>query len=810
MDGKKIFWALSCSLSLFTMSCSSSQYLVNSALSTFNEVNKESTTTVEKVKFAKVTIKIPGSKNSENKFSTKSSSASSNYFYQTEITEMELQVQPVGKSSQPLSFFQSYTTGNPIVFNVDVPYGLNNFILYAKDENGTIVDSLSGTFEVSADNTTFNIDVITTLEQQVINEYAKISTTPIKDRSKIRDFILYHTDYDPDNGHFYEVDPKIFNAKGLAEEIKKLNGNVPDENTPITEILNGSGTVDFTCTESGVTIWTTDLNGEKHSIFGTSGTLNNLTPGVWTISVSKPGFQTQNIKVEIKEGETTTLSVTLLPSDLISSGTSGDVTLTGGSGNTNVNVSSQGGLVKVAWNNEYRTFDESTLDYLFIGLASGNDTVNVQKGVNTPITVDAGDGVNLFTSNNFDETVYYGGSGNDYINLYNSNITSVTLGIVQPVTLFGGAGNDTINTYQSTDIDSLYIDGGSGNDYINLYNTNITSITVGLMQPAVIIGGTGDDKINAYYQNIDNQSLFADGEDGNDYINVFNSNTTSFTMPILPVTLFGGTGNDTLIGSNVNDYLIGGSENDLIKGNNGNDILNGDDGNDTIYYDSRYDTASGGAGTNTLIDLSGLPSPVTLTGGVLSISGTSGNDSLDFYLYPAFSSGSVYINGQNYEFDASSVTSVNINMGEGNDTLFGYSNTTTPITISGGLGNDYVWAGVLENGGTTTFLGGDGDDIFYGSTSPTLAGNSILKGEGGNDNLNAYKGNASLYGGDGTDYLIGHDDLSKNVLLDGSAGQDTLVSSNNNTNLQGVDTLIGNTTYKGANGNDYIQAKTLP
>jgi hypothetical protein len=75
----------------------------------------------------------------------------------------------------------------------------------------------------------------------------------------------------------------------------------------------------------------------------------------------------------------------------------------------------------------------------------------------------------------------------------------------------------------------------------------------------------------------------------------------------VPVTMRGGSGNDTLIGGGGPDKLIGGSGDDRLAGWRGDDILYGglgDDvllgglGNDLVRGGSGVDTTSGGQGVN--------------------------------------------------------------------------------------------------------------------------------------------------------------------------------------------------------------------
>ena len=96
-------------------------------------------------------------------------------------------------------------------------------------------------------------------------------------------------------------------------------------------------------------------------------------------------------------------------------------------------------------------------------------------------------------------------------------------------------------------------------------------------------------------------------------------------------------------------------------------------------------------------------------------------------------------------------------------TLLEGSNTAD-LTVTGGLGNDFITTG----SGNDTINGGNGGDI--------------LNGGGGNDTLNGGTGDDNLSGGTGDDVLSG--DEGRDTLY-GGAGEDTLIGNNTS------DTLIG-------------------
>jgi Ca2+-binding RTX toxin-like protein len=107
------------------------------------------------------------------------------------------------------------------------------------------------------------------------------------------------------------------------------------------------------------------------------------------------------------------------------------------------------------------------------------------------------------------------------------------------------------------------------------------------------------------------------------------------------------------------------------------------------------------------------------------------------------------------------VIGVNINGGDGNDTIFGGDGADR---IDGGAGDDLI----KGQGGNDTIFGSDGNDSIYGQ-----AGDDSIQGNNGDDRI---------LGGDGNDYLDGG---AGNDRLYGEAGTDTLLGgSGHNTLIQ--------------------------
>ncbi len=133
------------------------------------------------------------------------------------------------------------------------------------------------------------------------------------------------------------------------------------------------------------------------------------------------------------------------------------------------------------------------------------------------------------------------------------------------------SSSSLVNTTPAASVASIEVNATGGNDTIDLrQDAGEQKIT----RPVSIKGGTGDDTIWAGYGNDT-----VDGEAGKDTIEGLSGNDL----------LRGGDGNDTLRGGDGNDRLYGGNDNDNLAGGNGNDGLYGGNGADTIRGDSGAD-----------------------------------------------------------------------------------------------------------------------------------------------------------------------------------------------------------------------------
>ncbi len=418
----------------------------------------------------------------------------------------------------------------------------------------------------------------------------------------------------------------------------------------------------------------------------------------------------------------------------------------------------------------------------------GNDTLN-STGSNDSLSGDAGN--DSITSGLGDDTVS-GGDGNDTI-----------LGGAGVDSLSGGAGDDKIDA-QGGNNDR--VSGGLGNDTLGggigsgdiLFETSDVAL---LTLTSGALTGLGADSLSGF------EAAVLNGGASNNTLDA-----SGFTLG--PVTLSGGTGNDSLIGTAVND---------LLNGNQGNDSLTGGLGSDTL---------AGGDDGDMLIETTNANVTVTTTqvlGGISTDNYTSveamqltGGDAANKFDLTAFTGNSTLTGNA------------------GNDTLIGGSGNDI-LTDNGGddsfvgsAGNDVVYAGV----GRDTLVGGDGDDKLFGQGGS----GDILTGGTGNDTLDGGSGtdaivetgtagwvltNTSLVG-NGNDAIAsieqatlvagtGHDILDAStfggsVTMNGGAGNDTLIGTAFNDFLIGwtgndsINGGAGSDLLKGGLGNDTINA----
>ncbi|HTN74049.1 MAG TPA: Ig-like domain-containing protein, partial [Pirellulaceae bacterium] len=252
------------------------------------------------------------------------------------------------------------------------------------------------------------------------------------------------------------------------------------------------------------------------------------------------------------------------------------------------------------------------------------------------------------------------------------------------------------------------------------------------------------------------------GNDGNDTISVVSSS--------VPVSCFGGDGDDYLSGGQLDDMLDGGAGTDKLMGYAGRDVILGGPGDDSIFGGADNDYLSG----NELLD----PTvPTNLTPWAYVTAGYLLNDS---------DPGADYINGE-----------------AGNDLIFGGSG---PDNLLGGLGDDYLRGGAAAD----KLDGGDGEDFLFGE-----ADGDLLYGRNGDDVLVGGSGTDTLYGGNGSDLLLAGD-LANVVVSDNAQLQALWMLWNAAPTASAaavllahaVDDQVGDTIYGDADADWYLLFRT--
>jgi Ca2+-binding RTX toxin-like protein len=423
----------------------------------------------------------------------------------------------------------------------------------------------------------------------------------------------------------------------------------------------------------------------------------------------------------------------------------------------------------------------------------------------------------------------FGGTGNDTAGggssddqLFGQGDNDVLLGRGGFDQLFGGAGNDTLtggdaddqlfgeggddrmiwNPGDDTDsfeggagIDTVEVNGGSGAERFAI-TANGQRVRFDRLDPApfAIDIGTSEQLV-----------LRANG--GSDTISA-----TGNLAALIKLTLDGGAGNDTILGGNGADVLIGGKGKDFVDGNQGDDVAFLGAGNDVFQWDpgDGSDVVEGQAGTDTMrfngsnadenIDIAANGGRVLFFRNIANV--TMDLDDVETIRFNALGGTDTITVNDLTGTDARLVAidlagviggaagdgqpdTVIVNASNGEDVLtvsalgskiavdglaarvtVDHAEASDNLVINGLAGEDIVDAGALAAGKATLhLLGGDGDDIIFGSVGGDTidggAGDDLLFGNGGSDTFRY------------SDPLDGHD-LVVDFDGDAAGGQDVL------------------------------------
>jgi uncharacterized delta-60 repeat protein len=159
----------------------------------------------------------------------------------------------------------------------------------------------------------------------------------------------------------------------------------------------------------------------------------------------------------------------------------------------------------------------------------------------------------------------------------------------------------------------------------------------------------------------------------------------------------------------------------------------------------------------------GEPSPITLSGGVVSVSGTDGHDYVDA---SDFSSANTVLftslNGVGRAFAIDDVDLLSVSTGDGDDIVDLTNIHLVPTLVNGGDGSDSI----AGSAGRDTLNGNAGNDRIDGGS-----GADLLNGNGGNDRLRGQGGHDRVRGGAGRDGVVGN---TGNDRLEGGSGIDVM------------------------------------
>lgn len=593
-----------------------------------------------------------------------------------------------------------------------------------------------------------------------------------------------------------DLDLAVANGDGAQPTFTSLLLNLGDNDSQFTELVPTtiSGSPFENAGPYAMTL--AELNGAP----GIDWAMPSKSTGNHKIGMLTSSLSAGNLFVDRFDG-ITQLNFGLKPvSDIsISLAASESLTIT----------ASPEGFVQVSIDNEieakYSNIPASAIEIISIFGGDGNNRVDLQ-GVSiasypniSSISVDGGKGADTILGSSFSDVLrggdqndsLQGGAGNDSLDGGESN-DSLTGGDGNDQ-LTGGAGDDTLTG--SAGHDTLQAESGS-DLLFDSFNANLTISATQLISNSG--GVTETDALNGF-----EKALILGGGSAN----VIDASAIG-----VPVTLFGGGGNDVLIGSTQADALDGQTGNDTLTGLGGADSLVGAAGNDTVKEALDQNLTL----TNSTLLASGNSLPnVTdklATIELADLSGGLSRNKIDLSAFTASLGTTVNGNGQtdtiigspgpDIIFTLTGNDSINglggadiISAGGGNDTLSGGEGNDN---LNGQNGDDSVLgdagADVIVGGaGIDTLLGGADNDFLSGQTEPGL-----LSGGGGNDILQGNTANDTLNGDAGDDRLVG---LQANDLLTGGDGADTLFGG------AGVDTLnggVGADDLRGEGGNDTI------
>ncbi|MBU6398761.1 MAG: hypothetical protein KGS61_00450, partial [Verrucomicrobia bacterium] len=265
--------------------------------------------------------------------------------------------------------------------------------------------------------------------------------------------------------------------------------------------------------------------------------------------------------------------------------------------------------------------------------------------------------------------------------------------VVENVSTANGAvirviGMGATQDFPANQVTSIFADAGTGNDSIQ--------IDAGVNVPVTIYGGPGNDQIIDHGSG--NATLFGDGQTGD--TGLVQRSTDGFDY------IQGGTGVNTIYAGGGNDVIYGGPQNDTITVGDGNDQIHAQNGNNSITVGAGSNTISVGNGNNTITVSAG-----GATGGEVITAG-NGNNTITL---GAGNSQVTTGNGNN----AITLGAGNsqVTLGSGNNVVHVAAGNETINTGSGA--NQYLFAANFGQDSITAT--GGSSTLDFSSTSSDLA-----------------------------------------------------------------------------------------
>ena len=338
------------------------------------------------------------------------------------------------------------------------------------------------------------------------------------------------------------------------------------------------------------------------------------------------------------------------------------------------------------------------------------DTENARSG-------SGNDMISADFSNNQSDNEFWGGDGNDQLDLGAGNdIVHEGAAANGSDMMSGRGGSDTVDYSERTNAVMVTLDGVSNDGEAGEGdNTAAGMVSYGAHSNHCV--GNGGGPVSEPFYN----------EEATDVSSVEN--------------VEGGSGNDEIVGDWSGNLLNGNAGNDVVRGGAGTDSLGGGDGDDTLAGGLGNDALNGGEGTDWADYASagsgGVGVQVNLTTG--SATG-DGNDTL---------SGIENASGSSFADSLRGDAGNNVLNGRGgNDAIQGLAGDDT---INGGPGADELGGG----SGADSLAGGTGADALRGNADDdTLQGGpgaDTLMGGGGDDSLSGNAGKDFHKGGPGSD-----------------------------------------------------------